>query len=71
VLVSACREGGCEFRLGERWTDERLRGAREPYLRADVPRERVALAWAGAGDEVRLRGALHSLRRAAGGLQHA
>jgi ferredoxin/coenzyme F420-reducing hydrogenase delta subunit len=71
VLVSACREGGCEFRFGERWTDERLRGAREPYLRADVPRERVALAWAGVGDEVLLRAALHSLRRAVRSPQHA
>jgi len=71
VLVSACREGGCEFRLGERWTDERLRGVREPYLRADVPRERVALAWAGVGDEATLRRALQRLRRAVGSLQHA
>jgi Pyruvate/2-oxoacid:ferredoxin oxidoreductase delta subunit len=30
---AACREGGCEFRLGERWTAERLAGQREPHLR--------------------------------------
>ncbi|MDH4062638.1 MAG: hydrogenase iron-sulfur subunit, partial [Aquincola sp.] len=30
VLVVACREGGCEFRTGERLTAERLRGQREP-----------------------------------------
>jgi coenzyme F420-reducing hydrogenase delta subunit/ferredoxin len=71
VLVSACREGGCEFRLGERWTDERLRGAREPHLRNSVPRERVALTWAGVGDEVALRRALASLRSRLGGLSHA
>jgi len=71
VLVSACREGGCEFRLGERWTDERLRGAREPHLRANVAREQVSLAWAGVGDEATLRQALDSLRCAVGGLRHA
>ncbi len=37
VLVSGCREGGCEFRLGQRWTAQRLSGAREPHLRTSVP----------------------------------
>ena len=64
VLVSACREGGCEFRLGERWTDERLRGTREPHLRASVPHEQVALVWAGVGEEAALRDALEGLRHA-------
>jgi ferredoxin/coenzyme F420-reducing hydrogenase delta subunit len=64
VLVAACREGGCEFRLGERWTAERLAGAREPHLRASVPRERVALAYADAGEEAVLRHALEALRHA-------
>ena len=63
VLVAACREGGCEFRLGERWTRERLAGVREPHLRADVPAERLELAFAGAGDEARLTAALERLRR--------
>ncbi|MFZ2652050.1 MAG: hydrogenase iron-sulfur subunit [Burkholderiaceae bacterium] len=62
VLVSGCREGGCEFRLGQRWTEQRLAGTREPHLRVSVPRERVATAWADAGDEARLRTALHELR---------
>ncbi len=62
VLVSACRAGGCEFRLGQRWTEARLGGTREPHLRASVPRERVATAWADPGDESALRAALHELR---------
>ncbi|MFT3818059.1 MAG: hydrogenase iron-sulfur subunit [Rubrivivax sp.] len=63
VLVAACREGGCEFRLGERWTAERLAGRREPHLRAQVPPERVELVYAGPGDEALLAAALQRLRR--------
>jgi ferredoxin/coenzyme F420-reducing hydrogenase delta subunit len=63
VLVTACGEGSCEYRLGQRWTAERLQGTREPHLRASVPHERLALAWVGAGDEPAVRQALQSLRQ--------
>ncbi|MBL8288886.1 MAG: hydrogenase iron-sulfur subunit [Rubrivivax sp.] len=63
VLVAACGEGGCEFRLGERWTRERLKGLREPHLRASVEARRIELAFAGAGDERSLAGALQQLRQ--------
>ena len=59
VLVAACREGECEFRLGQRWTDERLRGAREPHLRPGVP-PRWRTVWVDAGEERRLRDALET-----------
>jgi coenzyme F420-reducing hydrogenase delta subunit/ferredoxin len=62
VIVAACREGGCEFRFGERWTAERLRGAREPHLRASVDRERIELVFAGLGDEASLAQAVDRLR---------
>jgi ferredoxin/coenzyme F420-reducing hydrogenase delta subunit len=62
VVVAACRDGGCEFRFGERWTAERLRGAREPHLRASVERERVELVYAGRGDEAELAQAVAGLR---------
>lgn len=62
VLVAGCREAGCEFRLGQRWSAERLAGEREPHLRASVPRERVATAWGDAGDEAALHTALAQLR---------
>ena len=62
VLVSGCRAGGCEFRLGQRWTEQRLAGTREPHLRASVECECVATAWADAGEEGSLRSALHELR---------
>ncbi|MDP3085009.1 MAG: cytochrome b N-terminal domain-containing protein [Rubrivivax sp.] len=63
VLVSGCAEGGCEFRLGQRWTEERLQGRREPHLRSHIPASSWALAGASAGDEAALRRALVALRR--------
>ena len=63
VLVTGCREGACEFRLGTQWTQQRLLGEREPRLRASVPRERIELVWADAGDEPALIDALNALRR--------
>lgn len=62
VLVAACREGGCEFRCGERWIAERLDGQREPQLRAGVDRDRLHLVFAGAGDEGLLNAELDRLR---------
>jgi coenzyme F420-reducing hydrogenase delta subunit/ferredoxin len=63
VLVTGCREGGCEFRLGALWTQQRLFGEREPRLRASVPRERIEVTWADTGDEPTLVEALNALRR--------
>jgi ferredoxin/coenzyme F420-reducing hydrogenase delta subunit len=60
VVVTGCREGDCEYRLGQRWTDERLRGAREPHLRRDVPATRWSTVWADAGEEARLRETLET-----------
>jgi quinol-cytochrome oxidoreductase complex cytochrome b subunit/coenzyme F420-reducing hydrogenase delta subunit/Pyruvate/2-oxoacid:ferredoxin oxidoreductase delta subunit len=51
VLIAACREGECAYRLGDRWLAGRLAGAREPHLRPTVPRERVRLVRAGPGEE--------------------
>ena len=59
VVVAGCREGGCAFRLGQRWIDERLRGLREPHLRAGVP-ARWRTVWADAGEEPRVREALET-----------
>jgi coenzyme F420-reducing hydrogenase delta subunit/ferredoxin len=65
VLVAGCRGGGCEFRLGQRWTTQRLAGEREPRLRRNVPRERWATVWADAGEEARLAAALRELQQVA------
>ena len=66
VLVSGCREGGCEFRLGQRWTQQRLNGEREPHLRTTVPTDRWHVAWADHGDEAVLVKALNELRERSG-----
>jgi quinol-cytochrome oxidoreductase complex cytochrome b subunit/coenzyme F420-reducing hydrogenase delta subunit/Fe-S-cluster-containing hydrogenase component 2 len=63
VLIAGCQGPGCEFRLGQRWSAERLSGAREPHLRASVPRERFTLASADAGQEWLLHAALAALRQ--------
>jgi coenzyme F420-reducing hydrogenase delta subunit/ferredoxin len=73
VLVTGCRYGDCEFRLGNRWTEERLTAAREPHLRPAVPIERVHIVWAGptdgkamASELARYRAALSMVPIAAG-----
>ena len=54
VAVVACAQGGCEFRLGDRWTVERLTAEREPHLRASVPRDRITVVRAIPGEEKRV-----------------
>jgi coenzyme F420-reducing hydrogenase delta subunit/ferredoxin len=71
VLVTGCRENGCAFRLGSRWTEERLLGLREPHLRAGVPRERLCIAWADRGEETDLLDTLTDFRRRLRALPHA
>lgn len=47
VFITGCRNGDCEFRLGQQWTEARLRRERDPNLRERVPRDRVRTCWAG------------------------
>jgi len=63
VVVATCRDGGCAFRLGARWTAERLAGTREPHLRADVPPDQVLLVPADAGEEAVLAVVLVTMRQ--------
>ncbi len=53
VCVAGCAERSCQYRLGIEWTKQRFAGARDPYLRARVPRERIALIWAGPTETAR------------------
>jgi coenzyme F420-reducing hydrogenase delta subunit/Pyruvate/2-oxoacid:ferredoxin oxidoreductase delta subunit len=62
VVVATCREGGCEYRFGERWTIERLQGRREPHLRTSVEPEQLEIALVGPGDEDALAAATQRLR---------
>jgi coenzyme F420-reducing hydrogenase delta subunit len=64
VLVTGCRAGGCAFRLGNRWTEERLAGTREPHLRATAPGKALRVAWADRGEEAELAVMLDDLRQA-------
>lgn len=45
VMLSGCAEGDCYYRLGNEWTQQRIDGNRDPYLRKRVPRERLAVSW--------------------------
>ena len=62
VLVTGCREGSCAYRLGTRWTEERLSGGREPHLRRTVPAPRLRIAWADAHEMSHLKAALENFR---------
>jgi coenzyme F420-reducing hydrogenase delta subunit/ferredoxin len=68
VLVTGCRDGDCAYRLGNRWTEERLAGEREPHLRSTVAKERVRVFWAGGADLAALRVELQEFRGALAGL---
>ena len=47
VFLTGCRPGDCHYRLGIDWTEQRINGERDPYLRERVPRERIGIFWAG------------------------
>lgn len=63
VVVTGCREGDCAFRIGQRWTEERLLGIREPRLRAGVSREALRVVWPTPAEPMAVARALDALRR--------
>lgn len=62
VVVTGCQSGGCYFRLGNRWMEERIHGEREPHLRNRVDRERVKIFWAMPTDAAALARELEAFR---------
>jgi len=64
ILITGCRTGDCQYRLGNTWTSERLERKREPHLRANVEPQRVRLAWYSAGEEDALGQELERFRAA-------
>lgn len=58
VVVTGCRPGNCYFRQGVDWTEARIAGERDPYLRRRVPRGRLLVHWASARDGAAFRAAL-------------
>lgn len=62
VVISGCQQGDCFFRFGAEWTEQRLAGQRDPYLRKRVPRERVHLCWARASQSGRRLDEINAFR---------
>jgi coenzyme F420-reducing hydrogenase delta subunit len=44
ILLSGCG-GGCRFRFGMDWTEQRITRQRDPNLRRRVGAHRIAMAW--------------------------
>jgi ferredoxin/coenzyme F420-reducing hydrogenase delta subunit len=53
VVIAGCAERSCYNRLGTAWTEQRIAGRRDPYLRSRVPRERLATIWASPSEQGR------------------
>ncbi len=68
VVIAGCAESACYHRLGVAWTQQRFAGTRDPYLRARVPRERLATIWASALETRRLEREITDFQRAVGAL---
>ena len=62
VLLTGCRAGSCHYRRGVDWTEQRIVGRRDPYLRRRVPRERAAWTWLGVDGEAKLHKRIESFR---------
>jgi ferredoxin/coenzyme F420-reducing hydrogenase delta subunit len=62
VMLTGCSSCGCQHRFGISWTEDRLAGLRDPYLRKRVPRERIHAYWAGRDGLSALRDELAQFR---------
>lgn len=68
VVVAGCAERSCYNRLGAVWTEQRIAGRRDPYLRSRVPRARLATIWASPTEQHRFAKALSKFTAALGTL---
>jgi ferredoxin/coenzyme F420-reducing hydrogenase delta subunit len=62
VMLTGCGDYDCYHRFGITWTEDRLAGLRDPYLRKRVPRNRLHACWAGAGGADELRREIEDFR---------
>ncbi|MCF8199745.1 MAG: hydrogenase iron-sulfur subunit [Sulfuritalea sp.] len=62
IVITGCRDGGCDFRLGMKWMEERLAHQREPYLRRSVPQDRLQVIHASRGEATQLAMAIDEFR---------
>jgi ferredoxin/coenzyme F420-reducing hydrogenase delta subunit len=63
IVITGCPPESCHYRLGSRWVEERLAGAREPHLRTSGGRAKVETCWAGPREEAALRASVDRMRR--------
>jgi ferredoxin/coenzyme F420-reducing hydrogenase delta subunit len=68
VVVAGCSENTCYNRFGNKWTDLRIAGTRDPHLRMRVPRKRLKTVWAGRLGKKRLEQELRQFAEALKGL---
>jgi len=45
VVLSACAQSDCQYRLGAKWTEQRIDRTRDPMLRKRVDVKKLALLW--------------------------
>lgn len=62
VMLTGCSGCDCFHRLGIPWTEDRMAGLRDPYLRKRVPRERIHSHWSGIGEADILENELNAFR---------
>jgi ferredoxin/coenzyme F420-reducing hydrogenase delta subunit len=62
VFLSGCSAHDCYERLGDRWTEQRIAGTRDPRLRDRVPKSSIALHWANASRRQSVAAALDRFR---------
>ncbi len=63
VFITGCQSCDCFSRLGNRWTEERIAGVRDPYLRKRVSRDRIKVVWASRVEGESLTTALEEFRQ--------
>jgi ferredoxin/coenzyme F420-reducing hydrogenase delta subunit len=68
VVIAGCADCACYNRVGVAWTEQRIAGLRDPYLRSRVPRERLAAVWASPTEARRFQRALSEFTAAVAAL---
>ena len=63
ILITGCQSCDCFNRLGNRWTEERIAGVRDPYLRKRVERDRIKVFWASRVQEQPLCNEIDDFRK--------
>jgi ferredoxin/coenzyme F420-reducing hydrogenase delta subunit len=71
VMLAGCRERECYHHLGDRWSEARIAGTRDPQLRQRVSRDRVAVSWAGRQQQALRRADVEGFRQALGSVEPA